>query len=57
MKTTALLSIVFAATTAGYAQSACDQIKSLALPDTTFSTVESVAAGPYKVPAQNADGG
>jgi len=55
MKTTILL--LFTITGGAYAQSACDQLKSFSLPDTTFSTVESVAAGPYKAPAQNADGG
>src|ERR1700729_2505649 len=60
MKTTTLLhlSIALGATASfTYAQTACDQLKSLSLPDTTFSTVASVAAGPYKAPAQNADGG
>jgi feruloyl esterase len=33
------------------AQTPCDQLKSLSLPDTTFTAVESVAAGPYRPPA------
>jgi feruloyl esterase len=60
MNTTTLLqlSIAVAATaTLGYAQSACDQVKALALPNVTFTTIESIAAGPYRAPAQNADGG
>jgi feruloyl esterase len=32
------------------AQTPCDQLKSLSLPDTTFTAVESVAAGPYRPP-------
>src|SRR4051794_13468726 len=40
-----------------YAQSPCDQLKSLSIPDATFSVVETVAAGLYKAPAQAADGG
>src|SRR5580698_9805768 len=55
MKTTILL--LFTISGGAYAQTACDQLKSLSLPDTTFSTVVSVAAGPYKAPGQNADGG
>lgn len=51
----ATLFLITAALT--YAQSQCDQLKSLALPDTSFSKVETVAAGPYRAPAQNADGG
>ncbi len=35
----------------------CEQLRSLSLPNTTFTTVENVAAGPYKAPAQAADGG
>ncbi|HVV44157.1 MAG TPA: hypothetical protein VHC72_03105, partial [Bryobacteraceae bacterium] len=35
----------------------CEQLRSLSLPKTTFTTVENVAAGPYKAPAQAADGG
>ena len=55
MKTTVLLLLTIAG--GAYAQSACDQLKSLSLPNTTFSTVASVAAGPYRAPAQAADGG
>jgi len=55
MKTTILLLLTIARST--YAQSNCDQLKSLSLPDTSFSTVATVAAGPYRAPAQNADGG
>lgn len=40
-----------------YAQSSCEQLKSLSIPDATLTTVERVAAGPYHAPAQNADGG
>jgi feruloyl esterase len=60
MKTAVLLPLsiaLFAAAPFTYAQSACEQVKSLALPGTSFTTVESVAAGPYKAPAQAADGG
>jgi feruloyl esterase len=51
--------LALALTTAAFsfAQSPCDQLKSLAIPDATFSAVETVAAGPYKAPAQAADGG
>jgi Tannase and feruloyl esterase len=55
MKATILLLLAIAG--GASAQSPCDQVKSLSLPYTTFSAVESVAAGPYKAPAQNADGG
>ena len=54
MKTTILLLLTI--TGGAYAQTACDRLKSFSLPDTTFSTAESIAAGPYKAPAQNADG-
>src|SRR5437764_12122225 len=57
MKTTHLLLAIGATAAMAFAQSPCDQLRSLALTDTTFSTVETVAAGPYKAPAQNADGG
>src|SRR5579863_8679494 len=55
MKSTILLLLTIAGS--AYAQSNCDQLNSLSLPDTSFSTVASVAAGPYSAPAQNADGG
>ncbi|HTA46711.1 MAG TPA: tannase/feruloyl esterase family alpha/beta hydrolase [Bryobacteraceae bacterium] len=51
----ALPILLFAA--AAYAQTPCDQLKSLNIPEATFTTIETVAAGPYKAPAQNADGG
>jgi feruloyl esterase len=35
-----------------YAQSPCERLKSLSLPDTTITAAESVAAGPYRAPAQ-----
>ncbi len=60
MRTANAIRIVFAAgatAAVAFGQSPCDQLKSLALPGATFSTVESVPAGPYKAPAQNADGG
>ncbi len=37
---------------AAWGQNACDQIKSLAFPDTVITSAEIVAAGPYKPPAQ-----
>jgi feruloyl esterase len=40
-----------------FAQTPCEQLKSLSRPDATFTVVESVAAGPYAAPARNADGG
>ncbi len=36
-----------------WGQNACDQIKSLAFPDTVITSAEIVAAGPYKPPARN----
>lgn len=40
-----------------FAQSPCGALKSFSVPDTTFTTVEIVPAGPYRSPAQAADGG
>jgi len=40
-----------------YAQSTCNALKTFALPETSFTNVEMVAAGPYRSPAQAADGG
>src|SRR5579863_3274324 len=57
MKLSIFLALSLSATASlTYAQS-CDALKSLAVPNATFTTVESVPAGPYHAPAQNADGG
>ena len=47
--------LVFSFTAWG--QTACDQIKSLAFPDTVITTADVVAAGPYKPPAAPGPGG
>src|ERR1035441_6882671 len=55
MKTLSFM--LFATASVTYAQSDCEKLKALSLPGTILSSVESVAAGPYKAPAQAADGG
>src|SRR5713226_2940147 len=41
---------------AAFAETPCDRLKSLSLPDTTITAAESVAAGPYQPPAPAAAG-
>jgi feruloyl esterase len=50
MKPTVLLLAAAAAT--ALAQTPCQNLKSLSLPDTTITMAESVAAGPFRPPAQ-----
>lgn len=57
MTTIRIVFAIGAASAFAYAQAPCEGLKSLTLPDAAFSTVEAVAAGPYRSPAQNADGG
>jgi feruloyl esterase len=35
-----------------FAETPCDHLKSVSLPDTTFTAVETVASGPYQAPAR-----
>jgi len=55
MKRCRLLILLSAAlcgrTVLAFADSACERLKSLSIPDTTFTAVESVAEGPYQAPA------
>jgi feruloyl esterase len=57
MNITQLLLAIGATAAIASAQSPCDQLKSIALTDTSFSAIETIAAGPYRAPAQAADGG
>ena len=47
----ALLLVIFFAATLSFAQSPCDKLKSLSLPDTTLAAVEYKPAGPYSAPS------
>jgi len=46
-----LLLVAVCATALSFAQSPCDKLKSLSLPDTSITAVEYVPAGPYVAPA------
>lgn len=46
-----LLLVVLFATVFSFAQTPCDKLKSVSMPNTTISAVEYVPAGPYKGPA------
>ncbi|MBV9503415.1 MAG: tannase/feruloyl esterase family alpha/beta hydrolase [Acidobacteriia bacterium] len=45
-----LLAALCGAASFAFALTPCEQLKSLSLPDTTFTAVEAVAAGPYQPP-------
>jgi feruloyl esterase len=49
--TVARLSALLGAASLALAQNPCDNLKSLSLPNTTFTAVEMVASGPYQAPA------
>ncbi|MBZ5625872.1 MAG: tannase/feruloyl esterase family alpha/beta hydrolase [Acidobacteriia bacterium] len=51
------LSVLFASSVLTFAQTPCDRLKSLSLPDTTFTAIEAVAAGPYQAPVPAGRGG
>lgn len=51
MKTWIIVSALCGAASLGFAQTACEQLKSVSVPGATFTAIETVAAGPYLPPA------
>jgi feruloyl esterase len=56
MKSSAFLILLCASSSFAFAQSPCDRLKSLTISDTTFTSVETVPAGPYRPPAPTGRG-
>ena len=46
------LALLLWAVTVALAQTPCERLKSLSLPNTTITAAESVAAGPFRAPGQ-----